>query len=92
MFSLWSRLHLQHPPHAFARQARQREQLPHRDCIIEASWALAYADDKLTLIPDASVRVRGGRIAAVKSGRTKRVQAHGQLLLPGFISGHTHAC
>jgi cytosine/adenosine deaminase-related metal-dependent hydrolase len=47
-------------------------------------------------MPDASVRIRDDRIVDIKpgriSGRTKRVSAHGQLLLPGFISGHTHAC
>ncbi len=83
-------------PHAFARQAVGREQPPHRDCIIEASWVLGYEHDRLTLIPDASVRIRDDRIVEVKpgriAGRTKRVHAHGQLLLPGFISGHTHAC
>ncbi len=68
------------PSHAFARKTPARAQPPHRDCIIEASWVLAYVDGKLTLIPDASVRVRGDRIAEVKSGRiagrTRRVHAH----------------
>jgi 5-methylthioadenosine/S-adenosylhomocysteine deaminase len=81
---------------ALAREATARERPPHRDCIIEASWVLGYADDRLTLMPNASVRIRDDRIVEVKSGRiagrTKRVHAHGHLLLPGFISGHTHAC
>ena len=84
------------PSRAFARKTPVRIQPPHRDCIIEASWALTYADGKLALLPDASIRVRGDRIEEIRSGRipgrTKRVHAPGQLLLPGFISGHTHAC
>jgi 5-methylthioadenosine/S-adenosylhomocysteine deaminase len=72
------------------------EKPPHRDCIIEAAWALGWVDGRLALLPDASVRVRHDRIVDVKAGRIpgrdRRVQAKGQLLLPGFISGHTHAC
>lgn len=79
-----------------ARKPGQREKPPHRDCIIEASWVLAWQDGRLTLIRDGSVRVREDRIVEVKAGRiagrTRRVLAHGCLLLPGFISGHTHVC
>jgi len=78
------------------RKPGRREKLPHRDCIIEASWVLAWQDGRLTLIRDGSVRVREDRIVEVKAGRiagrTRRVLAHGHLLLPGFISGHTHVC
>ncbi len=73
-----------------------RDRPPHRDCIIEASWVLAYQDGRLVLIRNGSVRVRGDRIVEVKEsripGRDRRVLATGQLLLPGCISGHTHAC
>lgn len=69
---------------------------PHHDCIIEAPWGLVVQNGRLSLIPDCSVRVRKDRIEEVKSGPlpgdTPRVHATGQLLLPGFISGHTHAC
>ncbi len=72
------------------------EQPPHHDYIIEAVWRLVFQNGRLTLLPDCSVRVRKDRIEEVISGRlpssTPRVRAPGQLLLPGFISGHTHAC
>jgi cytosine/adenosine deaminase-related metal-dependent hydrolase len=72
------------------------DKLPHRNCIIEASWVLAYRDGRVALIPDGSIRVRDDRIVEVKAGRIagrdRRINAKGQLLLPGFISGHTHAC
>ena len=77
-------------------QLDQAEQPPHHDCIIEAAWGLVFQNGRLTLLPDCSVRVRKDRIEEVTSGRlpgnTPRVRAPGQLLLPGFISGHTHAC
>ncbi len=80
---------------AFAGVGRSRT-TGQRDCIIEASWVLAWQNGELTLIRDGSVRVRGDRIVEVKaeriSGRTRRVLAPGQLLAPGFISGHTHVC
>ncbi|MGE0820903.1 MAG: amidohydrolase family protein [Candidatus Binatia bacterium] len=80
----------------FAQKTATREQPPHRDCIIEAPWVLTYSNDKLALLHEASVRIRGDRIEEVKAGRiagnTRRVRAQGQLLLPGFISGHTHTC
>ena len=46
-------------------------------------------------LPDASVRVRDGRIAAVGSDLApepgeKTVDLHGQYLAPGFIDIHTH--
>jgi cytosine/adenosine deaminase-related metal-dependent hydrolase len=82
--------------HAEEQKRRTREKLPHRDCIIEASWVLAYLEGRLVLIPDGSVRVRDDKIVEVKAGRIagrdRRVPANGQVLLPGFISGHTHAC
>ena len=39
------------PARAFARKTPVRIQPPHRDGIIEASWALTYADGKLALLP-----------------------------------------
>jgi 5-methylthioadenosine/S-adenosylhomocysteine deaminase len=66
-----------------------------RPIVIEPSWVLAYDETKgLTLLRDHSVVVEGDRIAAIVEGRwrgkERRVRAHGKLLLPGFISGHTH--
>ena len=83
-------------PDTLAKKSLGRESPPHRDCIIEAAWVLAYENGHLTLVPDGSVRIRDDRIEEVKTGRirgrSRRVRAQGQLLLPGFISGHTHAC
>ncbi|MFY7950661.1 MAG: amidohydrolase family protein [Gemmatimonas sp.] len=67
-----------------------------RDYIIDASAALIWRNDAPKLIGDCSVRVRGNDIVEVREGRlpaanTPRINATGQLLLPGFISGHTHA-
>ncbi len=68
---------------------------PGRDFVIEAAWALIERNGASVLVPDASVRVRGSTIVQVVEGRIRgtmpRVRADGQLLLPGFISGHTHA-
>ena len=70
--------------------------LQDRDFIIEASWVLAFDGRRPALIRDGSVRVRGDRIEEVSDrrlrGNAKRVDARGQLLMPGFISGHTHGC
>ena len=83
-------------PPALANTPPLQEKPPHRDCIIEAPWGLVFQAGRLQLLPDCSVRVRKDRIEEVKSGslsgNTPRVRATGQLLLPGFISGHTHAC
>ena len=67
---------------------------PHRDCIIEAGAALVWSDAGPVIRHNVSVRVRDDRIVEVSTdpipGTTKRVDARGHLLLPGFISGHTH--
>jgi len=67
-----------------------------RDFIIEASWVLANRNGQPILIRDGSVRVRDDRIEEVSDrrlrGNAKRINAAGQLLLPGFVSGHTHGC
>ena len=66
-----------------------------RDYIIDASAALVWRGGAPQLIGDCSVRVRGNDIVEVREGRIggtgARINAQGQLLLPGFISGHTHA-
>ncbi|MBU6365573.1 MAG: amidohydrolase family protein [Gemmatimonadetes bacterium] len=66
-----------------------------RDYVVEASAALVHRGGVPTVLRDVSVRVRGGDIVEVREGRiggrVARIDARGQLLLPGFISGHTHA-
>ena len=62
--------------------------------VIEPSWVLAYRDGELRLLEDHSVVVDGDRIGEIHTGRRagaeRRVVAPGSLLVPGFISGHTH--
>ncbi len=74
--------------------AASRARAPGRDFVIEASWALVHRNGAAVLVPDVSVRVRDNDIVAVVEGRiagnVPRVDARGQLLLPGLISGHTH--
>jgi cytosine/adenosine deaminase-related metal-dependent hydrolase len=68
--------------------------VPHRDCIIESGAALIWEGDKPQVRHNVSVRVRDDRIVEVSTepirGTARRVNARGHLLLPGFISGHTH--
>ena len=72
-----------------------RARAPGRDFVIEPSWALVSRGGAPALLRDASIRVRGSEIVAITEGRIAgnipRIDARGQLLLPGFISGHTHA-
>lgn len=85
-------------PAALAAQPAQppRARPPRtRDYLIDTSAALVWRGGAPQLIGDCSVRVRGNEIVEVREGRiggtAERINAQGQLLLPGFISGHTHA-
>ena len=78
-------------------RAWTRDGPPHRPAgtvVIEPDWVLACRDDDLRLLRDHSVVVDGDRIAEIRPGRRRgrerRVAAPGTLLVPGFISGHTH--
>ncbi|HKK35452.1 MAG TPA: amidohydrolase family protein [Paracoccaceae bacterium] len=63
---------------------------------IRAGWVLVETEaGEPALREDASVIVDGDRIEDVidgSAGGLATVEAPGMLLLPGFISGHTHAC
>ena len=66
-----------------------------RPIVFEPSWVLVCDEnDRLQLLRDHSVVVEDDTIVAItpghKSGRERRVRATGRLLVPGFISGHTH--
>ncbi|CAM5440176.1 cytosine/adenosine deaminase-related metal-dependent hydrolase [Aquamicrobium terrae] len=65
-----------------------------QDCVIEAGWALVERDGRQQLERDVSIVVRGDTIAEIRKGRVRgwesRVDAGDCLVLPGFISGHTH--
>ena len=71
-----------------------RKQPPQDHYIVEASWILGYEKGRLVLLPDASMRVQGDRIAAVQPGKIAgdlpRLKLTGHLVVPGFINGHTH--
>ncbi len=72
-----------------------RPALPAMPFVIEAGWALTTSGrDELTLVRDASIVVDRGAIAEVRQGRVTgnhtRIDARSLLVLPGFISGHTH--
>ena len=68
--------------------------VPHRDCVIEAGAALVWENDAPVIKHNVFVRVRDDRVVEISaepiSGDVRRVDAKGHLLLPGFISGHTH--
>jgi 5-methylthioadenosine/S-adenosylhomocysteine deaminase len=77
-----------------AHRQPRRGGAPNGDCILETGAALLWQDGQPTVVHGASVRVRDDRIAEVSTdrlpGRARRVDMRNQLLLPGFISGHTH--
>ncbi|WP_353268667.1 amidohydrolase family protein [Gemmatimonas sp.] len=81
------------PPASPARERTRR--LRSRDFVVEASYALLWRNGRAEVVPDVYVRVRGNDIVAIGTGRVRgtvdRINASGQVLLPGFISGHTHA-
>lgn len=64
------------------------------DCVIEAGWALVTRGDTQQLERDVSIIIRGNEIVDIKPGRVRgwevRVDASDCVVLPGFISGHTH--
>jgi cytosine/adenosine deaminase-related metal-dependent hydrolase len=70
--------------------------VPSGEFVIEAGWALTEKDGEHDLLRDASVLVSGDRIVRVEAGRIDgsyaRIDARKHLLVPGLISGHTHAC
>ena len=76
--------------------SHEQSGVPTGEFVIEAGWVLTEIDGQHELLGDASVLVSGDRIARVSEERIdgdySRIDACKQLLVPGFISGHTHAC
>lgn len=63
--------------------------------IIRPDWVLGCDNEKLKLLKDHEVVIEDERIAEVRphgASRTQAIVLPGQILLPGFISGHTHSC
>ncbi len=64
--------------------------------VLAPDWTLAWSNGAFDLVRDASVVVRNGVIDSVGRGAVggdlPRRALPGQVLLPGFISGHTHVC
>lgn len=62
---------------------------------LQPDWVLARRNGGLELVRDTTVVVRGDTIEAVQGEPARGMPVRrlaGQLLLPGFISGHTHVC
>lgn len=69
---------------------------PAGEFVVEADWALVSDGGEPRLVRNGAIRVVGDRIVEVSEAalrtRGNRVRTRGQILLPGFISGHTHTC
>lgn len=66
-----------------------------RPIILNPSWTLAWRNGGFELLRDHHVVVERGVVAEVRGRpvrgrRSQRLECSGQLLMPGFISGHTH--
>ena len=73
----------------------QRSTPPEGRYAIRAGWVLTEEDGGPALRRDASVVVENDTIAEIRDGEVSglpTVSVPGDLLVPGFISGHTHAC
>jgi 5-methylthioadenosine/S-adenosylhomocysteine deaminase len=74
--------------------AQPRLRPPAGPYVIDAGWAwMSSGDDTAALQRDVSIVVRDGRIDEVGRGVGRglpRIDARMHLVLPGFISGHTH--
>ncbi len=66
------------------------------DFVVDAGWVLIETDGELDLLRDGHVLVRGGVIEEVRAEPFTENLPHLELpydlLMPGFISGHTHCC
>src|SRR5215203_4877426 len=65
-----------------------------RTTVIQPSWILVPRGDGLDMVSDHDVIVQNDRIEAVRPRQRTTdliIEASGQILLPGLISGHSHA-
>lgn len=69
---------------------------PAKELALEPGWLLRWEGEEPVLERDKHVLVRDGRIEAVQNTRLPasipRLEMENCLLMPGFISGHTHVC
>jgi cytosine/adenosine deaminase-related metal-dependent hydrolase len=68
-------------------------QLEGRTIVVQPTWVVVPDGEKLKPLRDHEVVIKDDRIAEVRPRRTSRdaIVADGQILLAGFISGHTHS-
>ncbi len=81
-------------PSASQRNDRAAARAEGEVIVIQPSWVLVPAGEKLDVLYDHDVVIKGDRIEEVRArtaSKDRRIDARGQLLLPGFISGHSHA-
>jgi len=70
-----------------------RPQVEGRTIVVQPSWVIAPDGEKLKPLRDYEVVIRNDLIEDVRPRKTTRdaILADGQVLLAGFISGHTHS-
>ncbi len=79
-------------------QNRKQQALPQLDLLVTGGTVVTM-DGERRIIEDGAIAVKGDTILAVgpraaleaKYTASKTMDAHGKLILPGFINGHTHA-
>ncbi len=70
-----------------------RPQVEGRTVVVQPSWVIVPDGEKLKPLRDHDVVIKGDRIEEVRPRKASRdaIVADGQILLAGFISGHTHS-
>ena len=80
----------------FSAGQRAPRNMPPGEMALEPGWLLLWRDGQPRLERDMHVLVRHGRIEAVQKrplpSSIPRLSMNDCLLMPGFISGHTHVC
>ncbi|MBT8446637.1 MAG: amidohydrolase family protein [Gammaproteobacteria bacterium] len=68
---------------------------PSGSFVVQAGQALLYRNGEQEVVRDCSILIRNGRVEAVRQSPIRgfpNIDARRQLVVPGLISGHTHAC